>query len=138
MLQICQNIRRERDLKGFTQQEMADKLKVERATYKNWEDKTEPNLSMIKTIAQELEIPAWKLLKGVIDFTEKERARPDVKIEKILTAEQADAVLVSLDVLGSVFSPGVLKEQGNKESVPLGNKTFRRSGEKKGKRKDIS
>jgi plasmid maintenance system antidote protein VapI len=68
----------------------------------------------------------------------KEKARPSVKIETTLTAEQAEAVKFSLNVLDSIFSLGVLKEQANKESVALGKRTFHPSQVKKDKQKDIS
>jgi transcriptional regulator with XRE-family HTH domain len=67
MLQICANIKNAREAKGITQQEIADIMGIDRNTYKNWEDKTEPKLSTIKTIAEILDIPAISLLHGVID-----------------------------------------------------------------------
>lgn len=68
MLQICSNIKQAREAKGFSQQKMADLMGIERSTYKNWEDKTEPSLSILKTIATILEVPAASLLVGVVEF----------------------------------------------------------------------
>lgn len=68
MLQICQNIKKIRKLKGFTQDTMAQKLAVTRSTYRNWEEETEPDLATIKTIARVLDVPAWTLLEGIIEF----------------------------------------------------------------------
>lgn len=52
---------------------MADKLSVTRSTYRNWEEKTEPDLATIKTIAGILEVPVWTLLKGVLEPGEIEK-----------------------------------------------------------------
>lgn len=68
MLQICSNIKQAREAKGFSQQRMANLMGVERNTYKNWEDKTEPSLSILKTIAGVLEVPTASLLVGVVEF----------------------------------------------------------------------
>jgi transcriptional regulator with XRE-family HTH domain len=69
-LQICQNIRQVRVLKGYSQQEIADKMEVTRSTYRNWEENTEPDLATIRTIASVLGVPAYTLLKGIIEFKE--------------------------------------------------------------------
>lgn len=49
---------------------MAELLEVKRTSYRNWEENTEPSLTTIKSIANVLEIPAWKLLDGIIDFSD--------------------------------------------------------------------
>jgi transcriptional regulator with XRE-family HTH domain len=48
---------------------MAEKMRITRSTYRNYEENTEPDLATIRTIAAALEIPAWTLLKGIIEFT---------------------------------------------------------------------
>lgn len=104
-MQICQNIKQARVSSGLTQDEIADKLGTKRSTYKNWEDATEPSLSIIKAIAGHLGVPAYKLLIGVIDFEEPEARRPDVNINAIISANDYDRLKFSLSVLGSIFSP---------------------------------
>lgn len=89
MLQICENIRQARVSRGLSQQELAEKLGVERPTYKNWEDKTEPSLSTIKSIAAQLEVPEATLLAGVIDLSPKEVGRANEEAKRIYLAEIA-------------------------------------------------
>jgi transcriptional regulator with XRE-family HTH domain len=72
MPQICENIRLEKENKGISQIKMADLINVSRTTYKNWEEDAEPTLAIIQSIAEKLEIPAYQLLEGIIDFSNKE------------------------------------------------------------------
>lgn len=105
MLQICENIRLARVSKKLDQQDVADKLRVTRSTYKNWEKGTEPNLKIIKDIAAAIGVPAYILLKGVIDFSEdKTEIRPDLDFNFKLPVEQVDLLRSSLSVLDSIFS----------------------------------
>jgi len=62
MLQICSNIKQERILANRTQQEMANSLNVKRTTYANWEKDTEPDMTILKSIAQILGISIGKII----------------------------------------------------------------------------
>lgn len=64
MLQIAENIRRERISKGLSQQEMADKLGVKRSTYAEWEGKVEPKGSILLRIAEILGMPVTALTEN--------------------------------------------------------------------------
>lgn len=143
MSQICQNIKEAREAKKWSQQKLSDELGIERSTYKNWEYTTEPPLSIIKTIAEKLEIPAYKLLEGVIDFSEALVPRPKMKIETAISAEEYDRIRFSLSILDSIFSRAV---HSGKDSSPgvaevrLSDKieSHQKTGKKKDKQKGIS
>lgn len=140
MLQICQNIAQARVSREKTQEEMAILLGIKRSKYKNWEVATEPNLSEIKTIAKVLEMPAYKLLEGIIEFEEEVDKRPPVNISTTLEASQIDRIKFSLGVLAEVFSPSPGSRKGkNPDPLDLGEfegRKKRRSASKaKGKLK---
>lgn len=86
---------------------MARELGLKNATtYQNWEHKTDPGLEMIKKIAAILQIPAYTLLQGIIDFTDKKNtaAQPDPIIEIRMHLSELNKLKFSLSELGSVFS----------------------------------
>ena len=62
MLQIPQNIKAARVLKGLTQKQTADLLHVKRSTYANWETNTAPGIDDLKIIAQVLDTNLSSLL----------------------------------------------------------------------------
>lgn len=76
MLQICRNIKQARSLKGWSQDFVAQKIGVTRSTYKNWEENTEPDLSILRTLAALFGVPGQKLLEGVFDFGENNKSGP--------------------------------------------------------------
>jgi transcriptional regulator with XRE-family HTH domain len=135
MLQICQNIAQARLSRGLSQEKMAEQVGVKRATYKNWEAGTEPGLSEIKTIAKALEIPAYKLLEGVIEFETGADKREPVTINAVLEASQIDKIRLSLSVLDAIFSPdpgsGKGKNQDREDLEEFGGRKKSRSGAKK-------
>lgn len=146
MLQICQNIRQSRRSMKLSQQEVADKLtiilkkKIDRDTYKNWEINTEPSLSMIKTIAEVIGVPAHALLVNIIDYSEvATQRRPDLEFPVKLSAEDFDKLRFSLSVLDSIF---LLESNLNKvprldvQAGPLDNTKPHPLKEVKKKRKD--
>lgn len=54
---LGKNLRRLRESKGWTQQELADKIKISRGTYAHWEiDKRTPDLEMLKKLATLFEV----------------------------------------------------------------------------------
>lgn len=56
MLQIYQRIEQERISAGLTQEQMAEKLGIERSTYQYWEKKT-PSTEKIIRVAKALGLP---------------------------------------------------------------------------------
>jgi transcriptional regulator with XRE-family HTH domain len=133
-----------RKAKGMTQEDAAGLIDVTQKAYSNYENGRDISLDDLLKLKEGLEIQLEDIIKALFPSVErvvlKGKARPDVKIETVLTAEQADAVILSLNVLGSVFSPGVLKEKrADLEEIPLsGSKKFRQSAKKVDKQKDIS
>lgn len=96
MLQICQNIKQVRDSRGISQQEIADKLGVSRTTYANWENETEPTLTIIKSLADYFKVHYTQIIDGVatdVSFI-KEPQKP-LSIQDISEALKilSDAVL---------------------------------------------
>jgi transcriptional regulator with XRE-family HTH domain len=147
-LQICENIRQARESKGYSQGFMAKELALKnRSTYQNWEYSTEPDMETLKKIAKILGIPAFELLRGVIEFPEptqtislndpgeheykKSGSSPD-SLAKILNNEIL-RMRSSLDTLSQVAS-GVLHLQpisnGEAQDLPWGK------SDKPGKKKD--
>jgi transcriptional regulator with XRE-family HTH domain len=90
MLQLFENIKQARLNKGFTQQYVADKLKVKRTTYANWEVETEPDLTKIMEISQILEVGFDQLIHGKVEpstYTQK-------RLNKKLAQEKNDDITV--------------------------------------------
>ncbi len=113
MLQICQNIRLEREVKGFSQTKMADELNVSRTTYRNWEESTEPSMTILKSIADTLEISPFKLLRGVLQEETSVVNEPQAVYETapkmeaaaiIVLQKELAAMQVSLDRLTTIAS----------------------------------
>lgn len=140
MLQICQNIKEIRKSKQLSQETVAERMGLKRDTYKNWEIDTEPDLATIKTIAAAIGVPAYTLLKDIIDYSNAAETRPDVKYTITLPADHVDKLKFSLNVLGSIFSP--VSDLGKLEYPMVedisDNKTSRSLKSQKGKQKDIS
>ena len=62
---IGKNIRRSREAKGFTQEELARRLNVTRQAVSNWEtEKTQPDIDTLQKLAQHLEVSAEELIYG--------------------------------------------------------------------------
>jgi transcriptional regulator with XRE-family HTH domain len=65
-LQISQNIRQARLNSGLSQEAVADKLGVKRTTFANWEKDTEPEMTIIKSIAEILGVNYIDIIDSVI------------------------------------------------------------------------
>ena len=62
---IGKNIRRGREAKGFTQEELARRLTVTRQAVSNWEnEKTQPDIDTLQKLAQHLDVSAEELIYG--------------------------------------------------------------------------
>ena len=62
---IGKNIRRGREAKGFTQEELARRLNVTRQAVSNWEnEKTQPDIDTLQKLAQHLDVSAEELIYG--------------------------------------------------------------------------
>lgn len=68
--EICENIRKEREAAGLTQDEIAAQLGMKRTTYANWETRIEPKYSELKLIASILHIPVQKLVGEDVTFSD--------------------------------------------------------------------
>ena len=59
------NIRRFREAKGLTQEQLAERLNVTRQAVSNWEtEKTQPDIDTLQRIAQVLEVSVEELIYG--------------------------------------------------------------------------
>jgi transcriptional regulator with XRE-family HTH domain len=111
-LQICENIRLAREEKGFSQTKMADLLNVSRTTYRNWEEETEPSLTIIKSIATALEVSPLVLLKGIIEPEKPETFSlndPDLQFQAGIVGlnfrrSELQKIKEGLDILQNAFS----------------------------------
>lgn len=108
-MQICQNIKQARLLSGASQQEVANKLGIDRDTYKNWEIKTAPDLATINRIGKAIGVAPISLLYGIIDFTQQEVIE---SVEKI-NQKKSEDVLTNLARLTLAIGQltGLSKEQ---------------------------
>lgn len=69
-MSLGNKIKTARYMKNYTQEYMADLLKVSQKTYSNFEnDKTEPTLSQLEKISEELEISILELLQDAVYIT---------------------------------------------------------------------
>lgn len=109
MLQICENIRQARLSSGASQEDIAQKLGINRDTYKNWELKTPPDYETLNKIGKAIGIPPVSLLSGVIDFTAQDLADTAEQINK----KKESDVVISLARLTSAIGQlvGLDKEQ---------------------------
>lgn len=64
-MQITKNIRTLRLSRGYSAQFMADKLGVPRTTYINWESQTEPELTIIKSLADIFGVHYVQVIDGI-------------------------------------------------------------------------
>lgn len=65
MNDIMKNIKRLRQKKGLTQEELAEKLHVTRQAVSNWETgKNQPDIELLKSLAETLEVDVTELLYG--------------------------------------------------------------------------
>ena len=64
LLQINDNIRKHRELKGYSQQDVADLIGEKRSTYAYWERNVTPKGDVLSKIAKVLEVPIDVLLSG--------------------------------------------------------------------------
>ncbi|MCI5797781.1 MAG: helix-turn-helix domain-containing protein [Firmicutes bacterium] len=63
MEKICENLKKLRIEKGFTQQQIAELLKIDRSNYSKYErGKLEPNLEMVICLAKFYDVSADYLL----------------------------------------------------------------------------
>lgn len=128
-------------LSGASQQVIAERMGIDRDTYKNWEGTTEPDLATIKTIAAAIGIPPYRLLMDIIDFSGAVNdERPDQQYSFTLTAAEADKIRFSLGVLDLAFAPGPssgrYKRQDIEDLKIEDNKKPRSSKSVKNKQKD--
>lgn len=62
---VGRNIRRFREAKGLTQEQLAERLCVTRQAVSNWEnEKTQPDIDTLHNIAQVLEVSVEELIYG--------------------------------------------------------------------------
>ena len=62
---VGRNIRRFREAKGLTQEQLAERLCVTRQAVSNWEnEKTQPDIDTLHKIAQVLEVSVEELIYG--------------------------------------------------------------------------
>ena len=97
---VGQNIRKFREQKNFTQEDLAEKLGVTRQAVSNWEtEKTQPDLDTLQKIAQIFEISVEELIygtkKGGLTVVHK-TIRPTVnQVKKGLSFGSALAMVIS-------------------------------------------
>jgi transcriptional regulator with XRE-family HTH domain len=112
-------------LKGIKQQDMAVKLGMRNSTYQNYEYNTEPKFAVLKQIAQALDVPAFKLLEGIIEFSsESEKSDQEVAFSFSISESDLEKLRASLNVLGEVFSPSKSSSKYKRRDVedPLDKK----------------
>lgn len=96
-LSLIENLKEVRIKKGLNQRELAEKIKAKSATVSNWEQgANKPNASMIKLIANELDIHPFDLIG---DFTIqdiiklKEKKADELEYEERIALEFANDVI---------------------------------------------
>lgn len=67
MLHLSDNIKKFRELKGISQQKVADEIGEKRSTYAEWERGIEPKASALVKIAKVLGVSTSQLLEGIDD-----------------------------------------------------------------------
>lgn len=72
MLHLSDNIKKFRELKGISQQKVADEIGEKRSTYAEWERGIEPKASALVKIAKVLGVSTSQLLDGIDDKPAKE------------------------------------------------------------------
>lgn len=64
MPQICENIKKYRQLRKFSQQQIADKIGEKRSTYAGWESSIVPQADALIKIARALDVTVDDILAG--------------------------------------------------------------------------
>jgi transcriptional regulator with XRE-family HTH domain len=67
MVQIADNIKKYRNLRGFSQQKVADDISEKRSTYAEWEQGTEPKASVLLKLARVFGVTLADLLEGTAE-----------------------------------------------------------------------
>lgn len=94
-MDINKNIKRMRNEKNLTQEELAQKINVTRQAVSNWENaKTQPDLETLTAIASALEIDLEMLLYG------KKYVKADGECE---STKKLSGIKIILSVVGTVF-----------------------------------
>lgn len=102
MLQIHEKIALAREAANLTQQELADKLGIERSTYQYWEQKT-PGIDKIYRVAEALKLPKHYFFVEDDEIFKKSiltKANPENQVKDILqTKAMVKTLLVEVAVL---------------------------------------
>lgn len=99
---IAKNIKKFRNAKDISQEELANKIKVTRQAVSNWETgKTQPDLDMISSISEALEVDMTELIYG-------QKRTNEYEINKKDRIKRAIMITVSFVVLMLIFEFGVV------------------------------
>lgn len=93
---VGKNIKKAREAKGISQEQLAERLNVTRQAVSNWErGKTEPDIQMLQQLSEVLEVSVEELIYG--ESTAKEKTRNwSIKIGSDgLTVGAALAMIIS-------------------------------------------
>lgn len=104
MMQINEKIRQARVSKGWTQEQIAEKLEESRSTYAEWERKTVPQADTLVKIAKVTGIPILEFIAAIDENVAHGRLR-DEKSEKpdAITHQQDKIVFVEAKSLGASY-----------------------------------
>lgn len=108
-----------RKIRGLTQQQIADKIGINRGSYSNWEKgKREPNLENIIKIAKILNTTTDYLL-GLTDISERElKIKSIEKLKELGEKKVKEAIKIEGDETVDQFMIAFLKEPNrNKEEI---------------------
>ena len=94
MAKVAKNIKRLRNAKGFSQEQLAERLHISRQAVSHWEnDRTQPDIDMLEKLAEVLGAPIEEIIYGEKRQTSLE---PDRK-------KPLNTAAIILAVLGSLF-----------------------------------
>lgn len=86
MNDIMKNIKRLRQERGLTQEELAEKLHVTRQAVSNWETgKNQPDIELLKTLAETFEVDAAELLYAPKEDVDKRKRMTVAAVFCVLT-----------------------------------------------------
>ena len=86
---LGENIKKIRQKKGYTQEEVANRLHVTRQTISKWEKNySVPDADLLVRLAEILEVPTSELLSGEVELEEKEIQKDEYAEQLAHIAEQ--------------------------------------------------